>query len=83
MTDRDLCLGYILTLPTKAAYLLSADPIGQAPAARVKVWSLDSGAYIGYAPAGVLSAMLTAADYTLDPPVGWEPGDAFGRGVIL
>lgn len=83
MTDRDLCLGYILTLPTKAVYLLSADPIGQAPTARVKVWNLNSGVYIGSALASVLAAMLTAADYTLDPPVGWEPGDAFGRGVIL
>ena len=83
MTDRELCLGYILTFPSEAAFLLSADPIGQAPTARVKVWSLDSGAYIGSALASVLAAMLTAADYTLEPPVGWEPGDALGRGVIL
>ena len=83
MTDRDLCLGYILTFPSKAAFLLSSDPIGQAPAARVKVWDLKNGAYIGSALASVLAAMLTAADYTLEPPVGWEPGDAFGRGVIL
>ena len=83
MTDRDLCLGYILTFPNKAMFLLSADPIGQAPTARVKVWNLENGVYIGSALASVLAAMLTAADYTLEPPVGWEPGDAFGRGVIL
>lgn len=83
MTDRDLCLGYILTFPNNAVFLLSADPLGQAPTARVKVWNLENGVYIGSALADVLSAMLTAADYTLEPPVGWEPGDAFGRGVIL
>lgn len=83
MTDRDLCLGYVLTFPNKAAFLLSADPLGQAPMARVKVWNLESGVYIGSALASVLAAMLTGAEYALEPPVGWEPGDAFGRGVIL
>lgn len=83
MTDRELCLGYILTFPSKTVFLLSADPIGQAPAARIKIWNLENGVYIGSALAGVLSAMLTDASYTLEPPVGWEPGDAFGRGVIL
>lgn len=82
MTDRELCLGYILTFSNGAAFLLSADPIGQAPAARVKVWDLGTGVYIGSALASVLAAMLTAANYTLEPPVGWEPMDNQQRGVI-
>lgn len=83
MTDRDLCLGYVLTFSNKAVFLLSADPLGQAPTTRVKVWNLSTGDYIGSALACMLAAMLNTSDYTLEPPVGWEPGDAFGRGVIL
>lgn len=83
MTDRDLCLGYILSPRGGRSMLLSADPAGQAPRALVRVWMLDSGECLGYIPAAALSAAMRMVDYTLEPPVGWEPGDAFGRGVIL
>ena len=83
MTDRELCMGYILSPRGGRDMLLSADPVGQAPGALVRVWLLDTGEYLGYITAAVLCAAMCTADYTLEPPVGWEPGDAFGRGVIL
>ena len=83
MTDKELCLGYILSPRGGREMLLSADPAGQAPHTLVKVWMLDTGEPLGSVSASVLCEIMRTVNYTLEPPVGWEPGDAFGRGVIL